>query len=84
MDEKILKILGLCFQAKAKGIDVFFNYSSHVQVIRIYTCEKGWYTNYNYDNHFDFYLDAGDTGKKADEVIEHFEMLIEERSKDGN
>lgn len=83
MNKKILKILGLCFKAKAKGIDVFFNYSSHVQVIRIYTCEKGWYKNYNYDKHFDFYLDAGDAENKVDKTIEYFEKLIE-GGKDGN
>lgn len=84
MNEKILKILGLCFQAKAKGIDVFLNYSSHVQVVRIYTCENGWYKNYEYDKHFDFYLDEEDAENKADKAIEYFKNLIDERSKDGN
>lgn len=41
MEQSILNLLSLCLQAKKQGIDVFFNYSPHVQSIRIHIY-KDW------------------------------------------
>lgn len=84
MEKKLLKLLELALKAKQKGIDVFFNYGSHVQIARVYICENGWYEHHEYDKGFSFYLDIKETEREADKAIEYFEKLIEERSKDGN
>lgn len=84
MKEKIFKLLELLFMAKQKGIDVFLNYSSHVEVIRICICLKGWYENYEYDKHFELYLDEKDAEKKADEAIKYFEKIIRLKEEEKN
>jgi len=45
MEQSILNLLSLCLQAKKQGVDVFFNYSPHVQSIRIHI-----YKDCNYED----------------------------------
>jgi len=42
MNERILKLLSLCIQAKGKGHDCFFYYSPHVSSIQIDIHKGGW------------------------------------------
>ena len=42
MNERILNLLSLCMQAKGKGIDCFFNYSPHVETVRIDIHSPHW------------------------------------------
>lgn len=57
MQERIFNLLEMCLQAKKKGHDVTFDYSSHVQAICVRIFESGWISNANPTKSFYFYID---------------------------
>lgn len=83
MNEKIHKILDLCFKAEEKRHKAIFDYTSSIESVRIYIYHDEESENMNFDKQFNFYLDCDDADEKADEIIEYFENLIE-GGKDGD
>lgn len=82
MYERYNELLELCFKAKEKGIDCFFEYQPHVQHIRVYVFRNGYNKNFDYDIIFDFYLDWEDNEEygpaKCLEAIAYINELLEE------
>lgn len=55
---KYHELLELAFKAKEKGIDIFFRYSPHVQIIDVEIYKNGWgNSKETSDKRFTFYLD---------------------------
>lgn len=92
MKEKIMRIFELCLEIqqnngqlesrKAKESNkpcVFFNYSGHVNCIRMCIYENGWaQSNENPDFYFNIYLNYAEDEKIADECLEKLEEILEE------
>ena len=57
MNERILKILSMCLQAKENGHDCFFSYRAHIEAIEIDIHVDGYKSNkdpcYNLEAHTD-------------------------------
>ena len=76
-EQRILNLLRLCLQAREKGHDVFFNYSPHVQSVRIYGFVDGWREEKNRDIDVYFYLDdAEENIAKIEETEKFLEGLM--------
>lgn len=81
MQEKVLKLLSQCMQAKEIGHDVFFSYYPHVRAIDIKVYEGGWTRKADNEPNpptrsAEFYLDYADANDKADKTIEYLKELI--------
>lgn len=76
-EQRILNLLRLCLQAREKGHDVFFDYSPHVQSVRIYGFVDGWREEKNRDIDVYFYLDdAEENIAKIEETEKFLEGLM--------
>jgi len=76
-EQRILNLLRLCLQAKAKGHDVFFDYAPHVQLIKIYGFVGGWAGEKKRDIDVYFFLnDTEEDIAKIEEVEKFLEGLM--------
>jgi len=76
-EQRILNLLRLCLQAKAKGHDIFFDYAPHVQSIKIYGFVGGWAEEKKRDIDVYFYLnDTKEDIAKIEEVEKFLEGLM--------
>lgn len=78
MKERILNLLNLCMQAKAKGHDCFFDYQAHVNSVEVTSWENGWVSNKLLDRRFKFYIndELYNYDSLMDEAEEYLKGLI--------
>lgn len=86
MDERVLNLLSLCLTAKKQGVPVWFNYSSHIDLVQVYSYKEGWETtppDETPDREFNIsiYLDWGDAENRIVEAEQAIKNLIKERGK---
>lgn len=84
--ERILNILSLCLQAKAKGHDVFFYYHAHINQVEVKVYKGGWKpadfdeigkVKKTYESaNMDFYADDRTGSHAIDEVEEYLKELV--------
>lgn len=72
MQERVLNLLKLCMQAKEIGHDVFFDYSPHVQSVKIYGYVGGWKEEKKRDIDVYFYLTTTEEDIAKIEEVEKF------------
>jgi hypothetical protein len=78
MNAKMFRILELCLALKEqKGYDVFFQYSPHVHLLRVFYWEGLTFNGgKDYAYHSNTYLDDRlGAEKKLDAIIKHLESL---------
>ncbi|MDU6263783.1 MAG: hypothetical protein E6600_04705 [Anaerocolumna aminovalerica] len=88
MEQKILNLLSLCLEAKKQGVNVFFNYSPHVQSIRIHIYKDCNYEALSPDElpdrlvDEDIYIDYSEelVCSQIDRVINAINKIILEKS----
>ncbi len=88
MEQSILNLLALCLQAKKQGVDVFFNYSPHVQSIRVHIYKDCNYEDWGPDElpdrlfEDDIYIDYSEelVCSQIDRAIKVINKIILEKS----
>ncbi len=73
-NEKIHKILDLCLEAKEHGHDCFYDYSGHVESIKIRVYLYGW--NYEFNPDYESRINEKSTDDELDKVVSYLEEII--------
>lgn len=65
MNERVINLLSMCFQAVEKGHHVFLDYSGHIKGVNFRAFKGGYKKGKEYDINLTFYMDYKDTENLA-------------------
>ena len=74
--KKLKQITDLALDIQELGAHVFFNYSGHVDLVRVRVYKKGWKAEEDPDYSTVFYLSTGEKEFSGEGVKETIESLI--------